>query len=440
MDDLFTMAAGNMMAPLAERMRPRSLADFIGQKHLVSPDSLLSRAIRTDKLGSCIFFGPPGTGKTTLASIIAETTHGAFAKMNAVTSGVADAKKLIDEARDRLKMYGKRTYLLLDECHRWNKAQSDCVLSAIEDGSIIFIGSTTENPYVSMTKAIVSRCRVFELKPLTDAEVETGLRRAIADKKNGYGNMKLTVTDDAIAHFVWAANGDLRSAYGSLDLAELSTLPDGEGRITVFPGIAEQSAQKKLLTVDETLYYDMLSAFCKSLRGSAPDAALYYAFRLIESGCDPMLIFRRLMAHAAEDVGLANTNALVVAVSACQAYERMGAPEGLIPLTEAIICVATSPKSNSVVVARDAAIKCVKESGDSVVPYQLRNYPENSPNNDGRKYVYPHDHGGYVRQEYMPDALVGRKFYYPKSEGDEPNIAAFMERIRRIEREKDKKN
>ena len=440
MVDLFTMAAGNMMAQLAERMRPRSLADFIGQKHLVSPDSLLSRAIRTDKLGSCIFFGPPGTGKTTLASIIAETTHGAFAKMNAVTSGVADAKKLIDEARDRLKMYGKRTYLLLDECHRWNKAQSDCVLSAIEDGSIIFIGSTTENPYVSMTKAIVSRCRVFELKPLTDAEVETGLRGAIADKKNGYGNMKLTVTDDAIAHFVWAANGDLRSAYGSLELAVLSTPPDGEGRITVNAGIAEQSAQKKLLTVDETLYYDMLSAFCKSLRGSAPDAALYYAFRLIESGCDPMLIFRRLMAHAAEDVGLANTNALVVAVSACLAYERMGAPEGLIPLTEAIICVATSPKSNSVVVARDAAIKCVKESGDSVVPYQLRNYPENSPNNDGRRYVYPHDHGGYVRQEYMPDALVGRKFYYPKSEGDEPNIAAFMERIRRIEREKDKKN
>ena len=428
-----------MMQPLAERMRPHKLSEFIGQKHLVSEGSLLSRAIMTDKLGSCIFFGPPGTGKTTLASIIAESTHGAFCKMNAVSSGVADAKKLIEEARDRLKMYGKRTYLLLDECHRWNKAQSDCVLSAIEDGSIIFIGSTTENPYVSMTNAIVSRCRVVELKPLTDEDVREGLVRAINDKKNGYGNMKLTVTDEAFTHFVWAAGGDLRSALGSLELAVLSTPPSADGTVLIDGKVAEQSAQKRMLTVDETLYYDMLSAFCKSLRGSAPDAALYYAFRLIESGCDPMLIFRRLMAHAAEDVGLANTNALVVAVSACQAYERMGAPEGLIPLTEAIICVATSPKSNSVVVARDAAIKCVKESGDSYVPYRLRNYPEHSPNRNGETYVYPHDHGGYYKQEYMPDSLVGKKFYFPKAEGDEPRIAQFMKDIERRINDADKK-
>lgn len=433
MEDLFSVANTNSkMRPLAERMRPKCLKDFIGQAHLVSEGSLLSRAILADKLGSCIFFGPPGCGKTTLATIIAETTHGAFAKLNAVSSGVAEAKKLIEEARDRLKMYGKRTYLILDECHRWNKAQSDCVLSAIEDGSIIFIGSTTENPYVSMTNAIVSRCRVFELKPLSDADVKEGLSRAIADKENGFGGLNLRVTDEALNHFVWAASGDLRSAYGSLELAVLSTPPGADGSVTVDGKVAEQSSQKRLLSVDETMYYDMLSAFCKSLRGSDPDAALYYAFRLIEGGCDPMLIFRRLMAHAAEDVGMANTNALVVSVNACLAYERMGPPEGFLPLTEAIICVCTSPKSNSVVIAKDAAQACVKKHGDGFVPYQLRNYTEHSPNWDGKSYVYPHDFGGYCKQQYLPDAVKDEVFYRPKDEGDEPRIREFMERIKKI--------
>lgn len=436
MEDLFSLATNSSkMRPLADRMRPKTLDGFIGQEHLVAKGSLLNRAITADKLGSCIFFGPPGCGKTTLATIIAESTHGAFAKMNAVSSGVSDAKKLIDEARERLKMYGKRTYLILDECHRWNKAQSDCVLSAIEDGSIIFIGSTTENPYVSMTSAIVSRCRIFELKPLSDDDVKKGLCRAIEDKENGYGLLNLKVTDEALKHFVWAADGDLRSAFGSLELAVLSTPPGSDGVITVDEKVAEQSSQKRLLSVDETLYYDMLSAFCKSLRGSDPDAALYYAFRLIDSGCDPMLIFRRLMAHAAEDVGMANTNALVVATSACYAFEHLGPPEGFIPLTEAIICVCTSPKSNSVVVARDAARKCVRTSGDSFVPYQLRNYNERYPNWDGKSYVYPHDFGGYYKQQYLPDQIKNEVFYRPKNEGDEPRIRDFMKRIKKIAEE-----
>ena len=270
------------------------------------------------------------------------------------------------------------------------------------------------------------------MKPLTEGEIVEGLIRAINDKINGYGEMNLTVTEEALKHFAWASNGDMRSAYGSLELAVLSTPPTSEGKIIIDGNVAGQSSQKKLLTVDETLYYDILSAFCKSLRGSDPDAALYYAFRLIDSGCDPMLIFRRLMAHSAEDVGMANTNALNVCVSACLAYERMGAPEGLLPLSEAIICVATSPKSNSVVMAMDRAKDAVKRSGDSFVPYNLRNYNEHSPNWDGKTYVYPHDFGGYCDQQYLPDQLVGSKFYEPKSEGDEPNIKNFMERIKQI--------
>ena len=431
--DLFDFAPEKKSyAPLADRMRPKRLSDFIGQEHLISDNSLLVRAIKADKLGSCIFFGPPGTGKTTLASVIANSTSGAFEKLNAVSSGVADAKRVIEQAKERLKLYGKKTYLLLDECHRWNKAQSDCVLSAIEDGSIIFIGSTTENPYISMTRAIVSRCRVFELKSLKDADIIKGLRRAVEDKENGYGTLKLTVTDEAYSHFAWGASGDLRNALNGLELAVLTTAPDSEGRITVDKKTAEQSIQQKTISVDESAYYDMLSAFCKSLRGSDSNAALYWAFRLIASGLDPLIIFRRMIAHSSEDVGLADSNALMLAVSAMTAYEKLGPPEGFLALTHAIIYICTAPKSNSVVRARDAVMKTVSEGGASYVPLHLRNTEFSTLDKSSQPYIYPHDLGGYAKQQYLPDELKDAKFYFPSENGDEKKIVEFLDYVRRI--------
>ncbi len=394
------------------------------------PGSLLYRAVKADKTGSCIFFGPPGTGKTTLAWIIANSTKGAFVKLNAVSSGVADAKKAIDEARERYRLYGKKTYLLLDECHRWNKAQSDCVLGAIEDGSIIFIGSTTENPHISMTRAIVSRCRVFELKPLSEENIIKGLKRAVADEKDGFGRLDVEVSDEAYAHFAWGCSGDLRNALGGLELAVLTTPADENGKIVIDKAVAEQSIQKKTVAVDESTYYDMLSAFCKSLRGSDGDAALYWAFRLIESGLDPLIIFRRLVAHASEDVGLANNEALTVAVSAMTAYEKLGPPEGFLALTHAIICVCTSPKSNSVVLAMNAAREAAVKKGEYYVPLHLRNTDFSTLDKPEKPYAYPHDFGGYCKQQYLPDGLVGEKVYVPKENGDEKKIKEFLDYIR----------
>ena len=279
--------------PLAERMRPASIREFLGQSAILEDGSLLRRAISLDKVGSCIFWGPPGTGKTTLANIVANSTSGNFVKLNAVSSGVADVKKAVDEARENLKLYGKKTYLLLDECHRFSKTQSDSLLPAIEQGTIIFIGSTTENPYASMTPAIVSRCRVFEFKRLDEETVKTALKRAVKDEKRGYGKLDLEVEEAAYDHIAMTAGGDMRTAYNALELAVLTTPADKNGKVTVTLKDAEQSIQRKALSYDENSYYDMLSAFCKSLRGSSSDAALYYAHRLISGGCDPLLIATR---------------------------------------------------------------------------------------------------------------------------------------------------
>lgn len=414
--DLFE-AARRSGAPLSERMRCSRLEDFIGQQHLISKNSLLVRAIKADRLGSCIFYGPPGTGKTTLANIIALSTGSAYAYLNAVSSGVADAKKVIEEAKRRLEMYGRHTYLLLDECHRWNKAQSDCVLSAIEKGEIVFIGSTTENPFVTMTKAIVSRCRVFEFKPLSEDDIKKGVLRALNDKERGLGNYDTVLDDEALNHFAWVANGDMRHALNALELAVLTTEPDEDGKIHITLKIAEQSSQRRSMSVDENLYYDLLSAFCKSLRGSDPDAALYYAVRLINAGCDPLLVARRLVIHSAEDVGMADPNALVVAVSALTAYEKLGLPEGRIPLAEAIIYVAQAPKSNSTVTALALADEAANLAEDSSIPPYLRDQSYAPVKN--REYKYPHDYGGWVEQQYLPDAIKNRRFYYPSQNGRE---------------------
>ena len=291
----------NKNAPLAERMRPRTLDEFVGQKHIVGEDTLLRRAIKINRLGSCIFYGPPGVGKTTLAYIIANAMHEDYRKLNAVSSGVADAKKIIDEAKHNFELYGKSTILILDECHRWSKAQSDCVLEAVEKGYITFIGSTTENPHVSMTPAIVSRCRVFKFLPLELNDIKDALLSAINDKERGFGRVNIEITPKALNHLAYASSGDLRNAMNGLELAVMTTSAT-DGKIIIDEKVAEQSIQQKAISVDENMYYDLLSCFCKSIRGSDTEAALYYSQRLINAGCDPLLIVRRLIAHCSEDV------------------------------------------------------------------------------------------------------------------------------------------
>ena len=429
--DLFDFNQNEETAkPLAERMRANSLDEFIGQKHIVAEGSLLRRAIATDRLGSCIFWGPPGCGKTTLANIIALRTNGEFIKLNAVNAGVSDVKKAVETARDNLKMFNKRTYLLLDECHRFNKTQSDSLLPAIEQGTIIFIGSTTENPYASMTPAIVSRCRVFEFKHLTKTDIADALRGALKNRHKGLGKKDVAVDEDAIEHIANMAGGDLRSAYNALELAVLTSNPDENGRVHVTLTDAEQSIQRKALSYNEDTYYDFLSAFCKSLRGSDANAGLYYAMRLIEGGCDPMLIARRLVVHSAEDVGMADPRALQIATSAMYALEKIGYPEAMIPLSEAIIYVCEAEKSNSVVTAMYSAKADAREARDDAIPPYLKDtsYGGKEDKAISKTYKYPHDYGGYVEQQYLPDSLKDRVYYTPSGNGYEAEVQNIREK------------
>ncbi len=428
MDDLFSYATKNAAqssAPLADRMRPRSFDEFFGQQHIVGPGKLLRRAIEADRLTSSIFWGPPGTGKTTLAFIIANTTHSNFEKLNAVTSGVADVREVLKRAEDNLKMYGQSTYLLLDECHRWSKTQSDSILPAIEKGIIKFIGSTTENPMVSMTPAIVSRCRLFNFEALSQEDVEQAIVKAVQDPERGYGLESVKIEADAVRHIAMVANGDVRAALNALELAVLSTPINADGEIVVDIAIAEESIQKPVMRCDESTFYDMLSAFCKSLRGSDSDAALAWFARLTYAGIDPRIIVRRLIAHASEDVGLANPHAMLQAVAAAQALEFIGMPEAKLPIAQAIIAICESPKSNSVVEAIGAAMSDAEKGGFDTVPVHLRDthYKGADRLGSGEGYLYPHDFPDhYVQQQYMPNESDGKRFYIPSDQGFENEI------------------
>ena len=422
--DLFS-AQASRRAPLADRMRPRTLDEFIGQEHIVGKGRLLRRAIETDTLTSSIFFGPPGCGKTTLASVIAAHTGAKIAKLNAVTAGVKEVRAVIEQAEKDLKLYGTPTYLLLDECHRWSKTQSDSILPALESGIVRFIGSTTENPMVSMTGAVVSRCRLFQFYPLTIQDVEKAMRAALADKERGLGTLNIKIDDDAFERIAATANGDARSALNALELAALTTAPDEEGCIHIDAAVAAESVQKKVVNVDDEQFYNMLSAFCKSLRGGDSDAAIAWFARLVYAGVDPRVICRRLIAHASEDVGLANPQAMTQAVAAAQALELIGMPEARLSITQAIIFICESPKSNSVVMAMDAAFADAERIPDQPVPMHLRDtaYKGADKLGNGKGYKYPHDYPGHVvQQEYMPPSVKGRRYYIPGELGNEGKI------------------
>ena len=422
--DLFS-AQASRRAPLADRMRPRTLDEFIGQEHIVGKGRLLRRAIETDTLTSSIFFGPPGCGKTTLASVIAAHTGAKIAKLNAVTAGVKEVRAVIEQAEKDLTLYGSPTSLQLDDCYRWSNTQSDSILPALESGIVRFIGSTTENPMVSMTGAVVSRCRLFQFYPLTIQDVEKAMRAALADKERGLGTLNIKIDDDAFEHIAATANGDARSALNALELAALTTAPDEEGCIHIDAAVAAESVQKKVVNVDDEQFYNMLSAFCKSLRGGDSDAAIAWFARLVYAGVDPRVICRRLIAHASEDVGLANPQAMTQAVAAAQALELIGMPEARLSITQAIIFICESPKSNSVVMAMDAAFADAERIPDQPVPMHLRDtaYKGADKLGNGKGYKYPHDYPGHVvQQEYMPPSVNGRRYYIPGELGNEGKI------------------
>ena len=437
--DLFDYMRANTMekeSPLASRMRPTTLDEVVGQKHIIGKDKLLYRAIKADKLGSVIFYGPPGTGKTTLAKVIANTTSARFEQINATVAGKKDMEEIVKNAKDSIGMYGQKTILFVDEIHRFNKSQQDYLLPFVEDGTITLIGATTENPYFEVNNALLSRSRIFELKPLEKQDIRELVMRAVYDTEKGMGTYGADITDEAADFLADVANGDARAALNAVELGILTTDKSDDGKIHITIDVAAECIQKRVVRYDHDgdNHYDTISAFIKSMRGSDPDAAVYYLARMLYVGEDVKFIARRIMICASEDVGNADPNALVVAVSAAQAVERIGMPESQIILSQAAAYVATAPKSNAAYMGIAKAMKTVADTRTMPVPAHLqdRHYKGAEKLGHGLGYKYAHDYPNhYVTQQYLPDGMEGMRFYEPSENGYEKKIREHMEFIKR---------
>lgn len=437
--DLFEYMRNNTMekeAPLAARLRPTTLDEVVGQSHIIGKDKLLYRAIKADKLSSIIFYGPPGTGKTTIAKVIANTTSANFCQINATIAGKKDMEEIVTEAKNNQGMYGKKTILFIDEIHRFNKGQQDYLLPFVEDGTIILIGATTENPYFEVNGALISRSIIFELKPLSRQDIKTLINKAVYDKEKGMGAYDAVIEEEAVDFIADIANGDARNALNAIELGILTTDRAADGHIHITLEVAEQCVQKRTLRYDKDgdNHYDTVSAFIKSMRGSDVDAAIYYLARMLYAGESVTFIARRIMISAAEDVGLADPNALTVAVSAAEAVHKVGMPEAQIILAEAVAYMAAAPKSNSAISAIESAMEYVKNNKTMPVPVHLMDahYRGAAKLGHGDGYKYAHDYKNhYVKQQYLPDGMEDIKFYYPTQIGYEKNIKEYQEKIRK---------
>lgn len=422
-------------SPLASRLRPTTLEEVVGQQHIIGKDKLLYRAIKADKLSSIIFYGPPGTGKTTLAKVIANTTSAEFMQINATSAGKKDMEEVVEKAKDIRGMYGRKTILFIDEIHRFNKGQQDYLLPFVEDGTVILIGATTENPYFEVNGALLSRSIIFELHKLNKEDIKVLLLRALTDVEKGMGSYKAVIEEDALEFLSDVCNGDARSALTAIELGVLTTERSEDGKIHITLDVASECIQKRVISYDKTgdNHYDTISAFIKSMRGSDPDATLYYLARMLYAGEDIKFIARRMMVHAAEDVGTADPLALVVATSAAQAVERVGMPEARIILAEAAAYIATAKKSNACIEGIDAALSYVKNTKTPQVPAHLQDahYKGAEKLGHGLGYLYPHDYENhYVKQQYLPDEVLQEKFYHPSDNGYEAEIKSWFHKIK----------